>query len=417
MESEKKQVRTGNFERGREDFLQYLLDNGYSKGNIKNYRWEINCIGKYMNEHDQLEYTEDVGKAYLAEIMKSGSYTKKVLKSLECTLRRFDCFMTQGEYAIKKPYGCKEVSLQFSEGLANYLGYLERRGLSKSTINMQRFVLTKALIKLNDARVQSFSEIQPEIIYDVFEKTYDKQNFCTSIRGLLRYLFEIGIIKSDYSVVVPTIRKPQPIPSVYTEAETIKLLEGAEANATSGKRSDAIILLALRLGMRSRDIADLKFENLDFNRKIISFIQSKTQLPQRLELLSEVEEALKLYISTARQNSDIPNVFLSLKPPTRPITSSSIYHMVSNRLKISGVNVGERKRGAHSLRMTLASELVAEVVPYDVVRKILGHEDPVSIKHYVQFDIEALRLCSIAIPPITGKLAKYMEMRLGGAVL
>jgi hypothetical protein len=49
-----------------------------------------------------------------------------------------------------------------------------------------------------------------------------------------------------------------------------------------------------------------------------------------------------------------------------------------------------------------------------VVRKILGHDDPVSIKHYVKFDIESLRSCAIEIPPATGKHAAYMETRLGG---
>ncbi len=64
--------------------------------------------------------------------------------------------------------------------------------------------------------------------------------------------------------------------------------------------------------------------------------------------------------------------------------------------------------------MTLASELVAENVPYDAVRKILGQEDPNSTKHYVKYDIEALRSCSIEVYPATGSLAAYMDARIGG---
>jgi len=262
--------------------------------------------------------------------------------------------------------------------------------------------------------VQDFSEIKPEHIYEAFEKSSGKQNFSTPMRGLLRYLYEIGIIENDYSAIVPTIRSARPIPSVYTADETNRLLHSGEADANTRKRNDAIILLALRLGMRSGDIANLNIEDVDFDSKEICFIQGKTSVPQRLELLPEVEEALLSYICTARPESSHPNVFLSLNAPARAIAQDNVYWLVSSRFKKSGVGTGERRKGGHSLRTTLASELVAEKIPYDAVRRILGHEDPASTGHYVQFDIESLRSCSIEVPAVTGKLAAYIEARLGG---
>jgi integrase len=138
-------------------------------------------------------------------------------------------------------------------------------------------------------------------------------------------------------------------------------------------------------------------------------------VPQQLELLPEIEDAILSYISTVRPVSDMPNVFLSTKAPIRPITAKTVYSFISHRFETSDIDTRDRKRGGHALRMTLASELVAEKVPYDVVRKILGHDDPISIKHYVGVDIESLRSCAIGVPSVTGKLAAYMEMRLGGA--
>ena len=91
-----------------------------------------------------------------------------------------------------------------------------------------------------------------------------------------------------------------------------------------------------------------------------------------------------------------------------------MYLLISQRFMKTGIDTKGRKRGGHSLRTTLASELIAENVPYDAVRKILGHENPTSAKHYVKFDIESLRSCSIQVPPVTDKLAAYMKARLGG---
>jgi hypothetical protein len=64
--------------------------------------------------------------------------------------------------------------------------------------------------------------------------------------------------------------------------------------------------------------------------------------------------------------------------------------------------------------MTLASELVCEKVPYEAVRKILGHEDTKSMKHYVKFDVAMLRSCSLEVPPTTGLFAEFINSREGG---
>jgi integrase len=213
---------------------------------------------------------------------------------------------------------------------------------------------------------------------------------------------------------VPSIKYKRPVPSIYTKQETVSLLNCVDRTTDIGIRSYALIVLALRLGLRTGDIVGLKISDVDFTKKEISFYQEKTQVHQRLELVPEVDEALSEYISKARPHSEIPNLFLSLDEPYKPVTQGIVYYSINKHIKEAGIEPGERKSGAHSLRMTLASELVAENVPYNVVRKILGHENPVTIKHYVKFDIAALRSCALSVPPITGKLAEYMIVRTGG---
>ena len=414
MEPKRKLVENGCLKKGSEAFIQYLLDMGYTEKSLENYKWIMRCVDQFMHERDLTEYSSDVGRAYLLEAVESRRHTSSVLKVMRCVVRRFDCFMEQGDFIQVMPNISQECPPQFADILDVYLNHMRKRGLRESTIEQRRKNILKALLKFDAAGIQCFSQIRPDVIYDAFEKTSNKQSFCDSVRGLLHYLFEAGVIEFDYSVFVPSFRRNRPIPSVYTAAETTMLLDSIEASATSAKRNNAIILLALRLGMRSGDIANLKISDVDYNSKIISFIQDKTRVPQRLELLPEIEDALLSYISTARPTIDIPNVFLSIKSPVRAINPRAVHGVVSRRLKKAGIDTGERERGGHALRMTLASELVAERIPYDAVRKILGHEDPDVIKHYVKFDIESLRSCAIEIPPVTGKLAAYMGTRLGG---
>lgn len=407
-------IKNGCLKIDREKFVKYLLEMEYSPKSLENYKWTINCLERFMTERGLKNYSSDIGKSFLIEVAESGYHTVGVHSMMTYTIRRFDCFKNGGEYIFKMPYTNKECPPQFAGEFAKYIEFLKKKGLKESTIENHRYNLRKAFLKFNEIGLQRFADIKPEVMYDVFEKTSDKIGFCSPARSLLRYLFEMGIVDFDYSIFIPSVRKSHPVPSVYTKAETKKLLNNSEKDSRSNKRNNAIILLALRVGIRSGDITNLKLTDVDWGNKEICFIQEKTEIPQRLALLPEVETALTAYISAARPKSDIPNIFISLKAPCRVITKQAVYSLIRRRFESSDINTGNRNLGGHALRMTLASELVAEKVPYDAVRKILGHEDPVSIKHYVKFDIESLRSCSIEIPPVTGQLAAYMNARLGG---
>jgi len=416
-EPRRKLVKNGCLRESRKAFIQHLVDMGYKEKNLKNYKWIIKCVDQFMHERNHTQYSRTIGKTFLKNAAKSGRHTPIILETMSYVLRRFDSFMEQGEHIIIMPRISREIPAQFTKDFAWYLENMRLRCMIESTIEQHRYNIHKALLKFDAAGIQDFSEINPEVIYCAFEKTTDKQGFCSPLKGLLRHLFENGIIGFDYSVFVPSIRKARPIPSVYTADETKNLLDSVEDNPNSSKRNTAIILLALRLGMRSGDIANLKMTDVDFKNKSVSFIQEKTRVPQRLELLPEIEKALKSYIDAARPDSNLPNVFLSIKSPVRAISIKTVYSLIRHRFEKSGIDTRERKRGGHALRMTLASELVNEKVPYDAVRKILGHEDPVSAKYYVKFDISSLRSCAIEVPPVAGELAAYMEARSGGQML
>jgi len=399
-----------------ESFFSHLLDLGYSESSVQKYRWGIKHFERFLLKSRCENYSSEIADIFLAEKAKSKSNNDNTVKALNAIMYRFDAFMNARNLALRKPRVIRECPNQFAEVFADYLGDLRLRGYRERTIDDHRFNMLKVLKVFADAEVESAANITPANIYNIFDGTHRKRSFYSTLRQFLRYLFKNKILQDDYSVLVPSVRYSRPVPSVYTKAETEQLLKSIDTNTNTGKRNYAIVLLALRLGLRTGDIVNLKISDIDYAGKEICFVQEKTRSPQRLALLPEIEEALLSYVSNARPTCEFPNVFLSIIAPFRPLTPSLIRYHINRHLETAGINIGERKSGAHSLRMTLASELVAEKVPYDAVRKILGHDDPVAIKHYVKFDIESLRSCAIEIPPVTGKLASYMEARIGGKV-
>jgi integrase len=343
--------------------------------------------------------------------MKEGQSISS-LKSIRLVIRRLDDFI-KGKFSL---IASKDYSLPdcFSKDFNAFIEYLRLEGKHESTIKSRYLNCLKFLKDFHTAGINSLSEIIPKDIYHVFSKSSDKVGLSVTLRSFLRYLFKSGTQKNDLSVFVPSVRQRQPIPSVYTKAETNKLLSSIDTEKHSGKRDYAIILLALLLGIRSGDITALKVSDIDFDSEVIEFSQNKTGAPQRLAFLPELKDAIRDYLSGSRPSTHYPNLFISATAPLRPVTALAVSNLITRHMNKAGIVKEGRKCGGHALRMTLASELVSEKVPYDVVRRILGHEDTTSMKHYVKFDIEMLRSCVLEVPPVSGLCAAYINKRKGG---
>jgi integrase len=202
-----------------------------------------------------------------------------------------------------------------------------------------------------------------------------------------------------------------PLPATYTDNEISRLENGINRNTRDGKRDYAFILLASRLGMRVGDIAGMTFENIDFNCNSINFIQKKTGQPLSLPLLPQIREAIAEYIQYARPNVKNNYLFIRLNAPFEKISTSTIIHAVTKYFKAAGIDISNRKHGPHSLRSSMASSMVNSDVPYDVIRKALGHTNLQAVKHYAKVDIENLRLHAVDVPAPTGTFAMFLQGR------
>ena len=329
----------------------------------------------------------------------------------ETVIRRLDNFLAEGKCTIRASGPKFKLPEPFQEPLDGYVVFSKLNGLRDSTITQNIYYCKKTLLFFwEESNIHKISDITPRDVHNAFMASKDKPNFQTSIRTFLRYLYRTGIHEFDLSLSVPSVRRPKVIPSIYTKEEIFRLLSSVDRSTAMGKRDYLIILLAQKLGMRSGDIANLKCGDIDFRAKKINFIQGKTLVPHQLELLPKIEEALLQYLKVRRSNCDIESIFLRVLPPFIRITRVAVGVVVRKAFKVSEICVVGKKHGPHSLRMTLASELVSEKVPYMVVGKILGHEDPNIAKHYVKFDIEMLRTCALEVPKLSGFIAEKFNI-------
>ncbi len=401
-----------NWKQLKMDFYQYIEGFHLGKRRLSDYTWILKRLENFMQSHNETNYHAGIGEAFTEEMRNTlGSHSLTIILTI---IRRLGDYLTEGKCALHSSKKKPELPRQFQEHLDGYIKFCKLQGLCESTIARNVDYCRKALLYFWDRNICELSGIIPQDVYDAFIAIKSKSNLQVSLRSFFKYLHKSGKHDVDLSLFVPSVRKPQVLPSTYTKEEMSKILESVDRTTNMGKRDYLIILLAQKLGMRSGDIAKLKYSDINYRAKIIYFIQEKTFASHQLELLPEIEVALLDHFNARNPDYDCEYIFLRVVPPYTAISPVVVSNVVQKAFKISGICTDGKKHGPHSLRMTLASELVSENIPYMVVSKILGHGDPNAARHYVKFDIEMLRACALEVPQLRGYMAEKLGMLRGG---
>jgi integrase len=204
----------------------------------------------------------------------------------------------------------------------------------------------------------------------------------------------------EYIIAHNRFPKREKLPSIYNADEIKRIEASVEQTGPVGKRDYAILLLASRLGLRASDIRKLKFSNIDWDHNKIVFTQYKTGKPVELPLLAEIGESIVNYLQYARPVSDLQEVFLSARPPYRPMGHYSVTGVISRIMRESGVDISQRKFGPHSMRHSLASRLLANGVSLPVISESLGHDNTLSTMEYLRVDVLSLAECTLDVLPV-----------------
>ena len=397
------------------DFMEFLNTEIPDKNTRKGYSRSIDLLMEYAMAKDEREYSVQLGYAFF-EFEKSKDYKgKTTLGRRRATVRHLNQYLYGRTFWQKAPRNTTtyktnhkplQCPTQFALQLEEFLNHLQKRGFKEITINKYCKQCTQILCDIAEQGVDCWEDIGAKNLTSAFSRAINKKYFIVYAKRMFGYLFDANIVVNDYSAVLPMLNKRKPVPSVYSPAEVKQLLDSIERFTPLGKRDYAILQIAARLGLRASDIRLLRFDNVDFENATVKFVQFKTSIPNQLPLPLETAEALHDYIDHGREASSEQYIFLN--GYGRPLLSHAVSTIAMCHFKQSGLNFGHRKHSSHALRMSFASQLIAENVPYEIVRVALGHASRESTSHYVEFDIESLRICALEVPPPSGLFEKYL---------
>ncbi|MBE0451631.1 MAG: tyrosine-type recombinase/integrase [Clostridia bacterium] len=367
---------------------------------------------EWMRQHNYIDFNKEIAYAYCDEVLGGHLIKEGMSSSVRYKLRSVRMLLSyqkDGDFEYRTP----EVEHDFNDPVGimvlEYIKLCENvLQLSAKTIEAKELYLYefKQYLKMKQ---YSINDLNTDVIENFFKyKEYtlaSRHNASRNIRLFLRFAFDSGITEKDQSIYVlkDNYRKQSKLPTTYTELEIQKIIATVERTSAVGKRDYLVLLLAAEYGWRSGDITHLCFKDIDWDKNVIRFNQHKTGNPVEFPLLASVGNAIIDYIKNGRPVTDVPEIIVAADSSKRgkPLTSPTIHSIVTKYMRKANIKNWEtKKHGAHSLRHSLATNMLKKNISMPIISTVMGHQSTASTKVYLSVDIEKLRQCVLPMPPI-----------------
>lgn len=344
-------------------------------------QYDQGIVDLFIKEASLKFQAQSIGKIYYLQILKSANYLADFNEHGWCEMgtRNIDNGLNDYYQSILEKIRCNPEW--------NPKG---RKAIRQSSMPFLKWLQQHA--------IPSFEQMSDATIRQYFIESGEKMNFNSmdtvrrNLRKLFGYLYLAHITDSDYQTVLSF-----PIPSEFkikrpaSQEETAKVLCEIDRSSVKGKRDFAIILLAVVLGLRGVDIAELTFDEIDWLNGEFHIVQSKTEKILALPITKDVGMALQDYLLNGRNLCDDPHVFLTMKSPYKGIGRTTPYQVFNGYRK----KLGLPKAPFHGLRRGVATGMVTDGVPVTTVAQVLGHSSIEPTKKYISLDSTHLQECAL----------------------
>jgi len=171
------------------------------------------------------------------------------------------------------------------------------------------------------------------------------------------------------------------------------MLGVVDRRGTVGKRDYAILLLLVTYGLRSREIAALTVDDLDWERERLRVPERKAGHSTAYPLSPIVGEAIVDYLKHGRPKTSERRLFFRFLAPSRPLSTMAISSRATHCLHKAGITVA--RPGSHTLQHTCVQRLVDAHFSLKTIGDYVGHRSPDSTMIYSKVDVEGLREISL----------------------
>ncbi|MCY0854376.1 tyrosine-type recombinase/integrase [Cupriavidus sp. D39] len=223
----------------------------------------------------------------------------------------------------------------------------------------------------------------------------------TTLRTFVRYLIAQGLCPVGLDAAIPVIAgwRLGALPRYLPAADVERVLAACNPATEIGARDRAVLLLLSRLGLRAGDVCNLRLQDIDWAQATVQ-VMGKSRRTVQLPLPQEVGDALLHYLATAHYPGRSDYVFLRMPPPVNcALKSSGISCIVKRAIERAGVHAPAR--GAHVLRNSAATSLLADGASLQSIGVLLRHRSLDTTTLYAKVDFKVLRQLARPWPEVS----------------
>ncbi|APZ93225.1 site-specific integrase [Fuerstiella marisgermanici] len=279
---------------------------------------------------------------------------------------------------------------------ANFL--LQEKGLNPRTVSercdtVERF-LEKVTSNSSPLHCVNISQIDSAIVKQIAQGHYARttvKNLACQLRSFFAFAESRRWCQSGLADGIrgPRVYSQESIPAGPAWADVQKILASVEGDQPAQIRDRAILMLLAIYGLRAGEVRCLQLENFSWEHERLTVHRGKTQSTHVYPLTRQVGDSVLRYLQSVRPRSVHREVFLTVRPPFRPLAHGSVGAVVSRRLHALGLQLPHY--GSHSLRHACAMRLLQQGLSLKEIGDHLGHRHPDTTRIYAKVDLAALR--------------------------
>lgn len=269
--------------------------------------------------------------------------------------------------------------------------------LKKSLTTLDREKISKKHLLNILGRKTPLSEISTAIVYAYQKERIAAGSSASSVRqelSMLSRMFRIarGSWQLNIENPVDAIERVPPPPGkerFLTTDEAEIVIE--ESKKVRNKKFYTYVLLLMHTGMRSREAAQLKISDIDFDRRTVTIWKTKTAKPRTVPLTDEVivainelqPDAAGYLFLTASQRASVKQMIQPGKIFRRS-WQTILRRIIKQKPDFIPFT-------PHDIRHTAASHLLLQGVDTRIIADILGHSTLTMIMRYTHIFDETKR--------------------------
>ena len=388
-----------------EKVIPYIEAKQYNKDYVKSFRQIFNRLVSYCTKHEEICFSTELAQQFLQECyhQKTGTVEKRCSRAqramdLLSDYQHFGTVMVRRRLNRSFPQGFDAVS----EG---YLKQLELKGRKENTILCHRKFLYRLTDFLDSLGIAGFKYLTSETVNQFIKLVlcnYSNDvaiSYFGILKRFLQYLALSGNTEEDLSLKLIPVKRTSSsarLPATLTLEQIEQIVSTVDRESPQGKRDYAVLMIAIKLGIRTCDIRNLRPSNIDWEQHTVSFTQIKTGEPLTLPLPIDVGWAIIDYLKNGRPVSDNPQIFLRAVAPYTPL--NNLDNILIKHMRKAGIPLDSlQHHGLHALRHSLATHMLDEEIPITSIQGVLGHVNATSTEKYIGVNVRQLRSCALEV--------------------